>query len=130
MLSQSTLADVAVVIFAATLVIFALTVLLLVYRRGLKSVSVDTPMFKTKLEAVERVANQLPSISAKLDQINIAVNHQPAGARTLVQRLIDVEQEERVHRAWAAQAMHTIAEHLGIPLDPPPDSHIQQEAHS
>jgi hypothetical protein len=127
---STALADVALIFAAGALIIFALCVLLLVYRRGFKSVSVDTPMFKTKLEAVDRVARQLPEINAKLDQINTAVNHQPTGARTLVQRMIDVEQELRVHRAWEAQAMHTIAEHLGIPLDPPPDSHIQQEAHS
>lgn len=130
MLSETELADVALLFAAAALVIFTATVLLLVYRRGFKSISVDTPMFKTKLEAVERVANQLPQINAKLDQINTAVNHQPAGARTLVQRMIDVEEELRVHRAWEAEAMHTIAEHLGISISAPPTTHIQQEAHS
>lgn len=104
-------ADAAALILATAALVLAAGVLILIWKKGLKSVSFRMAGLETKLEAVD----------GKVDQINTAVNHVPEGSRTLVQRVTTIESETRAHRAWETEVFRTIAAQIGcdIPEAPP-----------
>jgi hypothetical protein len=58
-----------------------------------------------------------------LDQVNRAVNHQPEGSPTLVERVVAVEErteqlatETVAHRAWEHRVFAALAHHVGFNL--------------
>lgn len=101
---------------AALVVVLVIAVLLLRGRLG--SVSIELPGMKADLEAIK----------TEVGQINRAVNHQPDGASTLVQRVQTIERETRQHRRWEAEAMQLIGNQLGIEIPPPPEPTDQEAA--
>lgn len=63
----------------------------------------------------------------KVEQINRAVNHQPAGSPTLVDRVgaveklaADLASDTAVHRDWERQVFIAIADEIGVKLPPLP----------
>lgn len=54
-------------------------------------------------------------------QVNRAVNHQPEGAPTLVERVGRIEKETSAHRTWEHAAFHALARHVGCELPPSPE---------
>lgn len=104
------LADTALVLSAAAGLVVASSILVLVWRRGLGKVAVALPGLKATVEAID----------TKVDQINTAVNHQPEGESTLVQRVQAIERDSKAHRSWEAEVMHLIGAQLGIDIPPPP----------
>jgi hypothetical protein len=74
--------------------------------------------------------------SYKVDQINKAVNHQPEGSPTLVERVGTVEQlaaelaeETAAHRTWEHKAFTAIAEQIGVTLPPLPAKETTSHDH-
>lgn len=61
-----------------------------------------------------------------VDQVNRAVNHQPEGMPTLVERVGRIETEAAAHRSWEAKVFDAIGSQLGIDLPPPPPSHSKE----
>lgn len=62
-----------------------------------------------------------------VEQINRAVNHQPEGSATLVERVGTLEDltdtivdETRIHRSWEWNALGALAHHVGcvLPVEP------------
>ena len=67
---------------------------------------------------------------ASIEQINTAVNHQLAGAPTLVERVTDIERAValgHLHRHWERHAFTTLAHHVGCILPPYPPTHHDVE---
>jgi hypothetical protein len=60
----------------------------------------------------------------RVKQVNRAVNHQPEGSLTLVERVVRIEHETKAHRSWENQVFHLIAAELGVslPSNPPKES--------
>jgi hypothetical protein len=112
----SKIGDIATLILAIGWLVVAVAVFRLVWTKGLKSLTVELPGMKTKLDALDE----------KVDQINTAVNHQPEGSSTLVQRVQTIESDQRDHRRWEGQVMALIADQLGIRIPPPPP-HLTKE---
>jgi tetrahydromethanopterin S-methyltransferase subunit G len=104
------LTDTALVLAGAAAVILTIAVLILVFRGRFRSASFDMPGLKAKVEAMDR----------KVDQINTAVNHQPIGAATLVQRVQQIEQHMRETSAWQTEVMVLLGKQLGVDIPPPP----------
>lgn len=57
---------------------------------------------------------------SEVSQINRAVNHQPAAAPTLVQRVERIERTIAAHRQWEVDAITSIANHVGADIPPEP----------
>lgn len=114
-----TLADVAALVLAAGWAIITIAILVVVISKRRLSVDVQLPGgVGAKLETFE---STLTDLTTKVDQINTAVNHQPEGASTLVQRVQAIEAEAQAHRRWEAAAMQLIGQQLGIAIPPPPE---------
>lgn len=58
--------------------------------------------------------------STAVGQINRAVNHQPEGSPTLVERVGRIETETTAHRHWEHLAFNAIADEIGVELPPHP----------
>jgi hypothetical protein len=59
-----------------------------------------------------------------VDQINTAVNHQPEGDPTLIERVITLElqaQNGHLHRDWEREAFQLLAHEVGAHLPEYPD---------
>jgi hypothetical protein len=52
----------------------------------------------------------------EVSQINRAVNHQPDGSPTLVERVGRIEDETIAHRRWEHEAFSAIATEIGVTL--------------
>lgn len=106
----SKLADTALVLGSVAALVVAAAVLVLVWRRGLGKFALELPGLKATVAAID----------TKVDQINTAVNHQPEGESTLVQRVQLIERDSKAHRRWEAEVMALIGAQLGIEIPPPP----------
>jgi hypothetical protein len=52
----------------------------------------------------------------RVKQVNRAVNHQPEGSLTLVERVGRIERETTAHRDWESEVFHLIAGQIGVTL--------------
>ena len=55
-----------------------------------------------------------------LKEIDRAVNNQPVGTPTIVQRVASIERHVRVHHQWQTECVSAISVQLGVRLPVPP----------
>lgn len=65
-------------------------------------------------------------IGVKVDQVNTAVNHQPVGSRTLVQRIASIEIDTAAHRLWEHAAFSMLAKQVGCKLPTYPHQEVHE----
>ncbi len=97
----------------AAALVLAVAILLLVWRRGLRSVNVRFGNVEAQLSAVQADTTE---VKAAVDKVNRAVNQVPPGTPTLVERVSVLE----TMQAWKITALQLIADQVGVRLPSPP----------
>lgn len=59
-----------------------------------------------------------------INDVNRAVNHQPVGSPTLVERVGSIERDYASHRCWVQTSLRAVAAQVGTSLPPNPHQEI------
>lgn len=119
------LSDAAQLLIAIALLVAAVTLSVLVWRRGWSKMSASFGSTSVSLEAVQ---TSLTAVDRKVDRIDKAVNNVPEGHPPLVERVATLEVGHRLmlhHQKWERAALCSISDQLGITLDALTELHPQ-----